>query len=118
MNSVVPPEKQGSSRIYHVTADDFVPSLLEPEIDQIDNMLAQSDKEVPKEVRQHVLGKKEDRPDMTTMWLGGKEKNARQCAHCEKVGKQTMPQCSRCKLVRYCDAKWCVPSPFERLFCG
>ncbi|KAA1469777.1 hypothetical protein DENSPDRAFT_835437 [Dentipellis sp. KUC8613] len=89
--------------IFHVTAEDFVPSLLSGELEQIDNLLVQSKKSLPPaELRNKVLGSKETRPTPQA-WSAGMEKNPRQCAFCEKVGAQTMPTCSGCKLVRYCD---------------
>ncbi|KAI0055379.1 hypothetical protein BV25DRAFT_1921855 [Artomyces pyxidatus] len=103
-NNVPTGSEPGKPSIFHITADDFVPSLLPAELEKIDNLLAQSSRELPPPaLRQKVLGTKEARPKPEA-WMGGKEKVLRQCAYCEKLGDQKMPMCSRCKLVRYCDA--------------
>ncbi|KAI0045684.1 hypothetical protein FA95DRAFT_1521210 [Auriscalpium vulgare] len=96
---------KSSPPVFHVTAENFVPSLLPAEIEKIDNLLAQrrSVKMPPAELRQKVQGTKSDRPKAEA-WLGGQQKNGVQCAFCDKVGDAKMPACSRCKLVRYCNA--------------
>lgn len=97
LNSVDPPAEgqQVHPPIFHVTADDFVPSLLDSELDQIDNLMTQSGEKTSKELRELVRGKKEDRPNMTQTWVAGNIKNPRQCNFCRKIGMQTMPQCGK-----------------------
>ncbi|KAI0055380.1 hypothetical protein BV25DRAFT_1921856 [Artomyces pyxidatus] len=92
--------------IFHVTADNFVPSLLPSELERVDNLIAQSnmDKQPPPGLRQKVLGTKDTRPKPDAL-LRGTGRTQIQCAFCDKLGDQKMPMCSRCKLVRYCDAQ-------------
>ncbi|TFY81139.1 hypothetical protein EWM64_g2874 [Hericium alpestre] len=105
------------SPIFHVTADNFAPSLLDSELEKIDNILAGTKfgTAPPQELRDKVLGNKDVRPKVS-MWTQGMEKDLIQCAHCDKLGPQTMQTCSRCKLVRYCDkncqrAAWPMHKP-------
>ncbi|KDQ09192.1 hypothetical protein BOTBODRAFT_37277 [Botryobasidium botryosum FD-172 SS1] len=101
------PTKTYNPPIFHVTPDNFVPSLLESELEKIDNLTAQvshSKTPAPASVRAEVTGRKEDRPK-AEQYMAANEKNAAACAYCEKIGKSTMPICSRCKLVRYCSAE-------------
>ncbi|TFK52252.1 hypothetical protein OE88DRAFT_1657406 [Heliocybe sulcata] len=104
--------------IFHVTSDNFVPSLLSSEIEKIDNLRSQSSKpRPPSSVMNAVLGSKQDRPDAKNYTVMN-EKNARQCSYCEKLGEHDMPMCGRCKLVRYCSAEcqrkaW----PAHKVFC-
>jgi hypothetical protein len=116
-----PPTNSG--KIFHVTADTFVPSLLSNELESIDALLKQSGKSVPKTMRYQVLGGKDTRPDVSAVW---KSKNARQCAQCEKISTKDLMLCSRgvvfrsiahcssltllfrCRLTHYCSREWCV----------
>ncbi|EPQ51019.1 hypothetical protein GLOTRDRAFT_81621 [Gloeophyllum trabeum ATCC 11539] len=120
LNSLEGP-KAGTSTtppIFHVTPDNFTPSLLASDIEKIDNLLTSSRRKLPpSSVKNEVLGKKEGRPEMKT-YLAGNEKNKRQCAYCEKVGKHDMPMCGRCKLVRYCSPE-CQKAAWvnHKIFC-
>ncbi|TFY81137.1 hypothetical protein EWM64_g2873 [Hericium alpestre] len=105
------------SPIFHVSASSFAPSLLDSELEKIDNILARTKfgKAPPQELRDKVLGSKEARPK-AQIWTQGMEKDLVQCAHCDKQGPQTMKTCSHCKLVRYCDkdcqrAAWSMHKP-------
>ncbi|KAJ6630299.1 hypothetical protein B0H10DRAFT_2160282 [Mycena sp. CBHHK59/15] len=93
------PPSGANSKIFHVTPAIFVPSLLSNELDNIDNVLKQGNKRVPKTVRYQVLGSKDNRPDVSAVW---KSKNPRQCAQCTKVSSQDLLLCSRCRLIHYC----------------
>ncbi|KZT27380.1 hypothetical protein NEOLEDRAFT_1130917 [Neolentinus lepideus HHB14362 ss-1] len=107
-----------SPPIFHITAENFVPSLLSSEIEKIDNLRSQSSKKrPPSSVMAAVLGKKEDRPAMKA-FTAANEKNPRQCAYCEKVGTHDMPRCGRCKLVRYCSPECQKQAwPNHKVFC-
>ncbi|KAI0317664.1 hypothetical protein OF83DRAFT_116147 [Amylostereum chailletii] len=104
LNSREPPSGKLNPPIYHVTAQNFVPSLVPSELEKIDNLLAQSKsrKAPPTSLREKVLGNKDVRPKAEA-WMAGQEKNAVQCAYCDTLGDQRMKICSRCKLVRYCN---------------
>ncbi|KAJ7145002.1 hypothetical protein C8R43DRAFT_1198433, partial [Mycena crocata] len=79
-----------------VTADTCVPSLLSNELDSIDTLLKQGGKRVPKAVRYQVLGSKDSRPDVSSVW---KSKNPRQCAQCNKISSSDL---MLCRLIHYC----------------
>ncbi|KAJ7932705.1 hypothetical protein B0H13DRAFT_2514856 [Mycena leptocephala] len=104
LQTLDPPSNDGQ-KVFHVTAETFIPSLLSNELESIDTLLKQSGKSVPKIMRYQVLGSKETRPDVSGMW---KSKNARQCAQCEKVSTADLLLCSRrvtfysCRLIHYC----------------
>ncbi|KAF8967549.1 hypothetical protein BDZ97DRAFT_1656465 [Flammula alnicola] len=87
--------------IFHVSADNFIPSLLPSDIEKIENLLNMKGrrKAVPSGVRESVIGTKESRPEVGEAW---KQKNARQCAYCEEVKEKDLMICSRCKLAYYC----------------
>jgi len=93
------PPTNNAGKIFHVTADTFVPSLLSNELDSIDTLLKQSGKSVPKIMRYQVLGSKDTRPEVSGVW---KSKNPRQCAQCEKISTKDLLLCSRCRLIHYC----------------
>lgn len=82
--------------IFHVTTEDFVPSLVSSEIEKIDNMLKMkgSRKVIPQEVRESVIGGKEAKPRVVSKVF--KQKNARQCSFCEEVKEKDLMVCSRC----------------------
>ncbi|KAF7353851.1 O-methylsterigmatocystin oxidoreductase [Mycena venus] len=111
LQTLEPPTNKGG-KIFHVTADTFVPSLLSNELESIDTLLKQSGKSVPKAVRYQVLGSKETRPDVSGVW---KAKNPRQCAQCEKISTKDLMLCSRCRLIHYCGREWFV-SPISFFF--
>lgn len=84
---------RGSLPVFHVTAESFVPSLLEGEVERIDNLHAQGNKEpVPASVRAEVLGDKSSRPQVSAAW---KQKNARECANCLEIKETPLSLCSR-----------------------
>ncbi|KAK7464243.1 hypothetical protein VKT23_006409 [Stygiomarasmius scandens] len=88
--------------VFHVTADNFIPTLFESELEKIDNVVAQGGRKSRAEpsTRDKVLGTKEGRPNVSSAF---KNKNPRQCSYCEKVSKdKDLQKCSRCKLVFYC----------------
>ncbi|TFK80083.1 hypothetical protein K466DRAFT_592048 [Polyporus arcularius HHB13444] len=93
----------GKPPIFQVTADKFIPTLLESELEKIDNTVARgstSKKRTGKGVRDQVLGTKEDRPEVSKAF---KQTNMRQCAYCEEPKElKNLSLCSRCKLVYYC----------------
>ncbi|KAK7045894.1 hypothetical protein VNI00_007325 [Paramarasmius palmivorus] len=92
--------------IFHVPADKFIPTLLESELEKIDNVVSQSrySKRSPTSARDKVLGTKEGRPAVSGAWKG---RNPRQCSFCEKVSRdKDLQKCSRCKLVFYCGKEW------------
>lgn len=91
LQTLDPPSNDGQ-KVFHVTAETFIPSLLSNELESIDTLLKQSGKSVPKIMRYQVLGSKETRPDVSGMW---KSKNARQCAQCDKVSTTDLLLCSR-----------------------
>lgn len=125
--------------IFHVTAENFIPSLSSDELEKIDNLRSQSSylKPIPKSVRK-LVRRREDEPATDKNWLVGNESAMRECNWCRKVGTD-FPQCSRCvfisflartpdrdskigpydvrrcKLVRYCNAEWYVFHPILRL---
>ncbi|KAJ7700791.1 hypothetical protein B0H17DRAFT_1046655 [Mycena rosella] len=71
------PPPSTARKIFHVTADAFVPCLLSAELDSIDTLLKQGGKRVPKTVRYQVLGGKDTRPDVSAVW---KSKNSPVCS--------------------------------------
>ncbi|KAJ7348866.1 hypothetical protein DFH08DRAFT_913925 [Mycena albidolilacea] len=104
-----PPTNSG--KIFHVTADTFVPSLLSNELESIDALLKQSGKSVPKTMRYQVLGDKDTRPDVSAVW---KAKNARQCAQCEKISTKDL----MCRLTHYCSRECqTLAWPSHKVFC-
>jgi len=102
-STIDPPTKTYDPPIFHVTPENFVPSLLESELEKIDNLTSQisSSKSPPAGLREEVMGRKEDRPK-AEQYMAANAKNAAACAYCEKIGKSTMSVCAGCKLVRYC----------------
>ncbi|KAJ7590819.1 hypothetical protein C8J56DRAFT_933959 [Mycena floridula] len=91
------------SKIFHVTAEAFTPSLLPGEVDRIDSVLKQGNKGViPETIRTQVIGDKTSRPSVGPAWT---QRNARQCAFCEKIQEKDLKQCSRCRLVNYCNTE-------------
>ncbi|KAI0081597.1 hypothetical protein K474DRAFT_1251098 [Panus rudis PR-1116 ss-1] len=111
------PIKPGAP-IFHVTAENFVPSLLPGEIERIDSMMSRgSNKAPPPAVKQQVMGKKEDRPAVNNyMWANDKHPVA--CGGCAEIGGKGMPTCSRCKLVRYCNKECQLKAwPVHKLVC-
>ena len=101
--------KTAKPPIVHVTADHFIPTLVEGELEKIDNVVAQggsgtSPKRAQPSARDRVLGTKEGRPSVSGAW---KARNPRQCAYCEKISKdKDLQKCARCKLVFYCGREW------------
>ncbi|THH19090.1 hypothetical protein EW146_g2003 [Bondarzewia mesenterica] len=65
LDNLQAPESQRTPPIFHITPDNFVPSLLAGELEKIDNLLAQSEHITPPaaELRDKVLGSKKDRPE-------------------------------------------------------
>lgn len=89
--------------IFHITPDNFIPSLLPSEIERVDNLTARSSsKPRPPGLKAQVMGSKEDRAEIVN-YLYAKQKNMFACGHCGKAGQDKLPTCSQCKLVRYCD---------------
>ncbi len=86
----------GKPPIFQVTADKFIPTLLESELEKIDNTVARgstSKKRTGKGVRDQVLGTKEDRPEVSKAF---KQTNMRQCAYCEEPKElKNLSLCSR-----------------------
>jgi hypothetical protein len=78
--------------IFHVMSDNFVPTLLPHEFEQINNTCEQDqytakNQAAPSEfaaARAQALGPKQDRPDVSGAFERG---HSRQCAACEKVPK-------------------------------
>ncbi|KAF5313817.1 hypothetical protein D9758_018860 [Tetrapyrgos nigripes] len=107
--------------IFHVTADNFIPTLLDSELEKIDNVVAQGMRKKCAEpsTRDRVLivNPKEGKPNVnSTVW---KNKNPRQCSFCEKVSKnKDLQKCSRCKLMFY-RGKECqrMAWPSHKFFC-
>ncbi|KAF5340504.1 hypothetical protein D9758_014547 [Tetrapyrgos nigripes] len=107
--------------IFHVIADNFIPTLLDSELEKIDNVVAQGmrKKRAEPSTRDRVLvvNPKEGKPNVNSkVW---KNKNPRQCSFCEKVSKdKDLQKCSRCKLVFYC-GKECqrMAWPSHKFFC-
>ncbi|KAF5323166.1 hypothetical protein D9758_016796 [Tetrapyrgos nigripes] len=107
--------------IFHVTADNFIPTLLDSELEKIDNVVAQGmrKKRAEPSTRDRVLivNPKEGKPNVnSTVW---KNKNPRQCSFCEKVSKdKDLQKCSRCKLMFY-RGKECqrMAWPSHKFFC-
>ncbi|KAK7690314.1 hypothetical protein QCA50_006971 [Cerrena zonata] len=92
--------------IFHVTPDNFIPSLLPSDVDKIDALIAQNQMPgvlvpTPPEVKQEVIGTKAIRPIMRHFMLAD-VKVVIQCAHCGRNGQENMRTCSNCRLVRYC----------------
>ncbi|THH29888.1 hypothetical protein EUX98_g4319 [Antrodiella citrinella] len=88
--------------VFHISEDNFVPSLQVGEVERIDSLLASFKKKPPPaEVKELVTGTKSARPAVDT-WLLGNVKNPNVCAHCGDQGQKAMSTCARCKLVRYC----------------
>jgi hypothetical protein len=86
--------KGESPWIYHVTPENFTPSLLPSELEKIDNLLARGTlTSIPTSVRDEVIGTKETRPDVSAAW---KQRNPRQCGYCAKHGETTLSVCARC----------------------
>jgi hypothetical protein len=103
LSSTKPPVTGSQSLlpIFHVTSEDFVPSLLPGELERIDNTCEQDRFCVEKRLapdafaaaRTAVLGKKEDRPDVSEAF---KKRNPRECANCHKVSKdKNFKMCSQ-----------------------
>lgn len=107
--------------IFHVTADHFIPTLVEGELEKIDNVVAQgergtSPKRAQPSTRDRVLGTKEGRPNVSGAW---KARNPRQCSYCEKISQdKDLQKCARCKLVFYCGRE-CqrMAWPSHKVFC-
>ena len=102
------PASEGNHPVYHVTKDNFIPTLLPNELEKIDNVVSQSGyaKRAEISVRNEVLGAKEDRPNVSPHF---KERTPRQCDFCKKLSKdKDFQKCSRCKLVFYCGKEWRV----------
>ena len=86
----------GKPPIFQVTADKFIPTLLASELEKIDNTVARgatSSKRTGKNVRDQVLGSKEDRPEVSKAF---KQTNMRQCGYCEQAKElKNLSLCSR-----------------------
>ena len=116
---------QGRAPLFHVAADDFVPSLLSSDVEKIDNLRAtkRNARPVPEDVRAKVIGSKTAKPQVDSKLF--KQKNARECAFCREVKDKDLMVCSRyvhsprvmdelieivslgsCKLVYYCGQEW------------
>lgn len=127
-NNPSPSPSDVKHKIYHVTPENFVPSLLPSDIEKINNSLAQDRKgRIPDAIATAITGSKEGRPDVGPAW---KQKNVRQCALCATIKDKSLMMCSRsvypflcrwmcikeptslspmihrCKLVHYCGPEW------------
>ncbi|KAF8322674.1 hypothetical protein DL93DRAFT_2071580, partial [Clavulina sp. PMI_390] len=108
LNSItVPPAPaKGYSRIIHVTKHTFIPSLTSDELEKIDNMRMRSNMlkkhPIPRSVRNQVEMVEGAEPETNTMWTMGDVEVFTECGYCRKTVPD-MGQCSRCKLVKYCD---------------
>ncbi|KAH9922489.1 uncharacterized protein B0H18DRAFT_1120879 [Fomitopsis serialis] len=105
-NPVTP--SKGAPPFFHTTRDSFTPTLLDSEIEKIDNVCAQGQEKqagqtAVEAARKRVLGSKEDMPDVGDAWMN---KNPRECANCQVVKDKALLKCSRCKLVNYCSKEW------------
>jgi len=88
--------------IFHVTEENFTPSLQAGEVERINNLLTTFKKKLPPaKVKDIVMGSRTARPAVDT-WMAGNIKNTNVCAHCGTHSEKAMSMCSRCKLVRYC----------------
>ncbi|KAI0789609.1 hypothetical protein C8Q75DRAFT_806776 [Abortiporus biennis] len=98
------PPTDPSVPIFHVTANNFIPSLRPSEVERIDNLLSQSSwsKIPPPELKKKLIGKKEDRAEVHN-YMHAFTQNQAVCGNCGEHGSEKMPTCSRCKLVRYCN---------------
>ena len=89
------PPSSADIPIFHVTDDDFTPSLLAGEIERIDNLLTTfSQKIPPASLKEKVMGDKSSRPAVET-WMMGNVKSVNVCANCGKQQQKTMAMCSR-----------------------
>lgn len=103
VNEAVTPTK-GAPPIFHVTPDAFTPTLLDSELERIDNVCTQGRQKragpaAVEAARLRVLGTKEDRPDVGEAWMN---KNPRECANCHAVKDKALMICSRCVLYEIC----------------
>ncbi|KJA20989.1 hypothetical protein HYPSUDRAFT_764394 [Hypholoma sublateritium FD-334 SS-4] len=109
---------QGRAPLFHVAAEDFIPSLLSSDVEKIDNLRATKGgaHPVPEVVRAKVIGSKTTRPQVASKVF--KEKNVRECAFCREAKEKDLMVCSRCKLVYYCGRE-CqrLAWPAHKLFC-
>ncbi|TFK67682.1 hypothetical protein BDN72DRAFT_913361 [Pluteus cervinus] len=94
-------EKTEVYPVYNITADNFTPSLLESDLEKINNITLHSGwwKRPSEEVKQKVLGDKSARPELSATW---KQRNPRLCSHCNVLKDKSLMLCSKCKLVYYC----------------
>lgn len=87
-------------RIDQITADNFIPSLLESDVERIDNLNAQRKRlKTPSNVRRQVIGGKDTKPEFRSDYW--KQKNARQCAHCGEIKEKDLQRCAR-SVLSYC----------------
>ncbi|EPT00605.1 hypothetical protein FOMPIDRAFT_1162970 [Fomitopsis schrenkii] len=119
VNEAVTPTK-GAPPIFHVTPDAFTPTLLDSELERIDNVCTQGRQKragpaAVEAARLRVLGTKEDRPDVGEAWMN---KNPRECANCHAVKDKALMICSRCKLAQYC-SKECQKAhwSYHKIWC-
>ncbi|RDB27272.1 hypothetical protein Hypma_004292 [Hypsizygus marmoreus] len=86
-----------------VKSDNFVPCLLLSELEKIDNLRAQDldspGQSIPPHVRAQVLGSKDARPGVGSVW---QQRNSRRCSHCGILKEKNLMLCSKCKLDYYC----------------
>ncbi|KAH9479901.1 Acetyltransferase ataH [Psilocybe cubensis] len=88
--------RRGIPPIFHVTPDDFIPSLSLSDIEKIDALLRikHSDKIPPEEVKQAVMGGKDVvKPLVESKMFKGK--NPRKCSFCSVVKDKDLLVCSR-----------------------
>ncbi|KAK7690312.1 hypothetical protein QCA50_006969 [Cerrena zonata] len=83
--------------IFHVTGDNFIPSLLPGEVTRIDNVFAQSytTKPPPTELKSQVMGEKEDVKPQIHALEEAMVKLPNMCSNCRKTSEKKMPTCAR-----------------------
>lgn len=86
---------QGRAPLFHVVAEDFIPSLLSSDVEKIDNLRATKGgaHPVPEAVRAKVIGSKTARPQVASKAF--KEKNIRECAFCRETKEKDLMVCAR-----------------------
>lgn len=89
------PPSSADVPIFHVTEDNFVPSLQLGEVERIDNLLTSYRKGVPPTaLKAKVLGDKSSRPAVDT-WMAGNIKSQNVCANCGKQEQEAMATCAK-----------------------